>query len=60
MRQAHGSASLSWIKDEIAAAFEKDMISEMRPTLITCERVSFLSPSSPDKNIFGNFQKNYN
>ena len=32
-----------WIKDEIAAAFEKDMLSEMRPPLIMCERVLALS-----------------
>jgi len=29
--------------DEIVAAFEKDMLSEMSPPLITCERVSVLS-----------------
>jgi len=29
--------------DEIAAAFEKDMLSEMRPPLIMCERVLVLS-----------------
>jgi len=43
MRKAHDSVSLFWIKDEIAAAFEKDMLPGMRPPLITCERVLVLS-----------------
>jgi len=43
MRKAHESVSLLWIKDEIAAAFEKDMLPGRRPPLITCERVLVLS-----------------
>jgi len=43
MRKAHESVSLFWIKDEIAAAFEKGTLSEMKPPLITCERVLVLS-----------------
>jgi len=43
MRKAHESVSLFWIKDEIAAAFEKGTLSEMKPPLIRCERVLVLS-----------------
>jgi len=43
MRKAHKSVSLFWIKDEIAAAFEKGTFSIMKPPLITCERVLVLS-----------------
>jgi hypothetical protein len=43
MRKAYESVLLLWIKDEIAAAFEKGTLSEMKPPLIICERVLVLS-----------------
>ena len=39
MRKAHESVSLFWIKDEIAAAFEKGTLSEMKTLQIMRERV---------------------
>jgi len=40
MRKAYESVLLFWIKDEIAAAFEKGMLSEMKLLRIMCERIS--------------------